>query len=818
MAPTAAPASAPTPAPTGAALSEEAAQAAAVVVEEVGQQEGGLLRSLFENVSEVAVSNASSVASVEATSVTTKVGVTAAAVVDAVAVASSGASAVEISADDSARSQVVRVVVPASVISQAASGHASGGGGTAVGIAVTVLADAFPETRSASAQVSVVVVDNDGNELSGVQLAEPVEIVLLSQKSEGLVCAWWNSPATSWSTSGVEEVVHDGPQFVCRTHHLSIFTALASFATTLEKALVCSNSKVVSAESFRQATSDTTWVYTLDGFVYVFLIVVTIILMMSSFYLDSRWKRRYLWTDTSFCTTNESLKTEKKGFLEMAKAAYKEQLDISRISRTVTYHALAHEEKVAVQSIQNLLKGRLEVDQDGTTNTTGGVAAVLREAGDRMDEAVDSAVDIANQAVVAVGQLVERNSKKTLERMGLAKVDVAKEVPELLSVKAVSLCDTFWSSRRRWQVWVIFVSVNRWIQWYHYSIFDRSTTRGVLLLGQVWGAIAVIALFSEQTGSSLSQGSDAECEVNSVWERVQMDVAVGFWSAIMSSVPIAISQAVLLRRRFVYQSEWEVTQRMSYSRWWKLQEMLLLLFVGLYTTACILFVGLFLGSVTPMSRKHMTASSICSVCTKVVAVPLGISIALLAVATVHQRLQPGTLEKIKEDIRTRFEMEERRRGPMPMLDEVCPLGPPEKECCQEPEEEPKKRSLALVEPAEPEAEDAVFCPAPHLEPAPVLPGPALRPEPAPALLGAVPGAVHDSDDGLDEDHMTTWASSSGCRTSTRATATSAARSGAPCRRWASAPPASAGCAWACARAPPAARSRCSTAPWPRSSR
>ncbi|CAK0848295.1 unnamed protein product [Prorocentrum cordatum] len=696
------PTAGPTPAPTAPALSAGAAAVASSLVMETESQETSVLDGLFEaaDVSEVVVASVGGVASVVAASVATAVGVTAGTVVDAAAVASSGASAVEIPVQDVVRSQVVRVLVPSAVVVQAANGSASVSasvsvGGSAVGIAVTILAGTFPETEAASAQVSVVVRDSRGNELSGVQLDEPVDLVLLENRSEGLLCAWWDGAAVAWSTSGVEEVVHEGPQFICRTHHLSIFTALVRIVSTLERALVCSNSKVFSAEAFKRATSGAAWIYTFDGFVYLLLVLVTVVLMIMSCYLDSRWRRRYEWHDVSFCTTNETLKEERKGIVQKITDAYKEQLDISRISKSLTYHAVAYDQKVAVQSIENLLKGRLHIDGNGTRSSQSGLSAALRNAGERVDAAVDNVIDIANHAVVATGQAASNSSKKLLERTGTSKsskVDVAREVPEMLSVRVIRLCDTFWQSRWRLQLWIIFVSVNRWVQWHHYSIYDRSTTRGVLLTGQVWGAVAVIALFSENTGSSLSHGSDAQCEANGFWEKVQMDVAVGFWSAIISSAPLAAAQAVLLRRRFVFQSEWEISHQLSYSRWWRTQEQVLLLLLSLYTAACILYVWLFLASVTPMSRLHMTASSISSVFTKVFVAPLGISMGLLFLATVHQRLRPDTLPKIKEDIRRRFESDEMEQMALETISQ------PGEKSCEEPEVEPEENVVVPMLP------------------------------------------------------------------------------------------------------------------------
>lgn len=694
-APTAWPTVLPALAPSAALspeLSEEDEELVLATMSDIEDQEKKILDSVFGNVSAVddRVDGDGVVTVKPARVKATAVGITSAVALDADAVNRSGAAAVEVSVEDGA-AQAVRVQVPVEVIMQTAGSSEGDGAGVIVGISVTVMSAAsrFPGMETASAQASIVLQRKDGEPLSGVELSKPVRIVLLPSKSEGLVCAWWDPASMKWSVYGVKEFVHDGAELICATNHLSIFTVLPHVVKTLGTALVCSNTKVFSAEVFQQATRDTGWLYGLHGLFYLSLVSVTVVLLMLSSYLDSRWRRRYKWTDSNFCTQNDTFRTEKVSIAKRVWEFVASLLDVSQISRSLTYHALAYEERFAARSIEVLVKGPLEADG----RSSQGIARAFRRGGERVDEAVDNILEVAGQAVGATGRAVEvirdsvtsRGSMRPavrLRRQRCVSFDVAREVPDLLSTKAVVLCDTFWGSRPWWRLWVIFLAVNKWIRWHHYSIYERSTTRCLLLTGHMWGAVLAIAVFSEQTGSSLSYGSDAECETEDFWEKLQMDIAVGFLSAVISSAPTGLAQMILLRRRFVYQSDWEVIQQESYSRCWRAQERTLIAMLWVYICFCALFVWLFLASISAASRGHTIASIVSSVASNVLVNPLVVSLALLTVAAVHQRRDPDALNNIKGDMRKQFEVE---------AEEIVfdPISVPEDgRCCAEPDAEP----------------------------------------------------------------------------------------------------------------------------------
>ena len=117
----------------------------------------------------------------------------------------------------------------------------------------------------------------------------------------------------------------------------------------------------------------------------------------------------------------------------------------------------------------------------------------------------------------------------------------------------------------------------------------------------------------------------------------------------------------------------------------------------------------------------------------VVAVPFGMSITLLAVATVHQWLRPGTLEKIKQDIRNRFELEQMGR-----------VSPPEEKCCQEPEDLPARGEVRPFSPLEERRCEEPQEPKEEVEPDDVCPVPTLK------LAPVMPGTMNDGSDSDDE--------------------------------------------------------------------
>lgn len=450
---------------------------------------------------------------------------------------------------------------------------------------------ATPGAALAEAPVAFRLFNAEGEPLDSSALAEPIHISLGPDKRIA-TCAFWNNTIGAWSSVGLSEVEHDGPELICATIHLTLFAAILQVFVDV---VACSNVVALSAESFERL-ADGGWAGRPGCLILWSMMVLSVIAGAVAKYFDTLHRRNFQWSEDMLLTGHEAFDNTKHHasrdlFHEIVLAKKFAQAPskigdffVDRCAR----HVAAHDKGIIAIDVKQLMM----IHQVDIKNEK--IAKKRTEVGGTSSEG-------ATQSTVTAGG-------KCLHRDSTRGAEVRMEHSLALQQAAQKGIEEFSKSwRPAWKVWVLFSSLHPWLQLRFFSLGAYGAERALLPAARLFLTMFSCALFFERSLNDTGEGDD--CEAQNWQEEFARNIAVAVLGSMLSKLPLLMVKK-LQRRRFKHSDNWDAQARRKQMLKWMLADVVQWLLGLLYIGFSTLFILSFIANINRATEMQFLSSAV----------------------------------------------------------------------------------------------------------------------------------------------------------------------------------------------------------------
>jgi len=453
-------------------------------------------------------------------------------------------------------------------------------------------------------------------------------------------------------------------KFVCATTHLTIFAAIIG---EFEKVFECSNAHVFSSEGL-DAIGRGDWAHRAPAVLLWIVLALHSLLLVWAVFYDWRAYRGHAWRDTDFLTTNEAFREpiSCKAWImepftrylpgsgpeaskdEEAAAGAKPRRKgrcclcfpralVDSVSVTITAdcatYEVARREHISPEDLRDLVLGTLvreEVCECGTTFSAkarfcmvcGKPRPALGVLG--LPSPMAGAGGTGSFVTTALRKAVA-GSVKTMAST------VRKKVPDIV--------DVIHNSGFCARTWGLFLAMHPWAQLLSLGIYYGAFIRALLLTAKLLGALMLSGLFFEASGKATKLGSPDHCDMDDFWLKLCRDLMFGFFSILLSTVPLFLIQNCT-SRRFIFGESWDKKSKRTYVMLWRLQDFIIIFLTGGYCVFCLVFTMAFLANINKSAEAEWLLSALYALFQEFVTTPLSLAMLYAAVAMLVVRWRP----------------------------------------------------------------------------------------------------------------------------------------------------------------------------------
>jgi len=179
--------------------------------------------------------------------------------------------------------------------------------------------------------------------------------------------------------------------------------------------------------------------------------------------------------------------------------------------------------------------------------------------------------------------------------------------------------------------WMLFQSQAPWLNILHYSMFMPASLSALLLMCRTFGALAITALFFQETSASSADSSQV-CATEGIWESLGQCVAIGLASVLLAAIPEALFSK-LHQREFIHFDSEDMPERKQQLQSWRRQDLCLWTLCSAYIGFCLLFVIAFLANVMPEDAISWKVGGLIELFTELLFVPMALTLFFVAVTS-----------------------------------------------------------------------------------------------------------------------------------------------------------------------------------------
>eukprot|EP00435_Cladocopium_sp_Y103_P038944 s2393_g10.t1 len=548
-------------------------------------------------------------------------------------------------------------------------------------------------TPNTAALLSLRATGADFQNIKVRNLSEPIRFSLLVDPNREAFCAYWDEEENRWSDKGMETLWRDDTgRLMCASYHLTLFGAvLGGFID----ALLCSQATLLSGESVR-AVFGTAWYREKDAKLFWIAILLQSLLMILACACDHRPSRRGAWLDENFVTTNphrakaslqyartrakttltgrvnidrqnarylaggigsgfcSSLKETAMNFLDVigstceASFSYmrnfvvcawetswellwpsegnNRKATIRRLMARMVASSIEYQACASMWLSLEDVRFLLEEDQLAATGARPSTPSTRASA--------SKADTVSVESVEGEELRLSEVKIKVLHRLDKEQLTQQHEMLMQSDGRGSFLAKT--AAR-------LFLSQAPWLTVLHRSIFISSSLSTVLLLCRISGALAVTALFWQNSAAGNSELCRKDMDM---WDTLGKCIAVALATLLLASIPEMLLSKLHIRE-FVKVDEEDMSRVV---RRWRCRDKVLWVSSVSYITFCLMFVTSFLANVNPKDVRDWEISATIEICTDLILVPSFMTILFLAVTGISVRCWKDVVEESAEHI------------------------------------------------------------------------------------------------------------------------------------------------------------------------
>lgn len=551
-------------------------------------------------------------------------------------------------------------------------------------LVVTILAETEPGTRAA---VRIRAASSRSQGWVSVEgLEEPMQFTL-PVEAKSSRCAYWDEEKEKWSDEGVKTLGADSEgMLVCSSIHLTLFAAIVEgFVSTL----LCTKITLFSSEGLVNIFRGN-WFQRTDAVLLWLVMLFEFCLLILAAYLDMRRRREGLWTDEHFLTCNANYVRQSSvavgrqdvtnsppkrsgtlamvrsttGALQGAGVAASGGLCSSAKETFMNFiDALGSPFYSSFGYLRNFLVCAYEAFCEMVSNEQprSRLAVVLsRLVAASVEYQACAALWLSRQDVRFLAE--ERKSHLADEESGSltpaakrmfgqyrrtptaawqdsfghtssAAIDhisslhqaVGEGLDEQHSKLAKQHCLAFPTT-----AWMLFQSQAPWLNILHSSMFMPASLGALLLMCRTFGALAITALFFQETSASSADSSQEVCGTEGTWESLGQCLAIGLISVLLAAIPEAWFSK-LHQREFMHFDSEDMPERKQLLQSWRRQDLCLWTLCSAYIGFCLLFVIAFLANVMPEDAISWKVGGLIELFTELLFVPMALTLFFVAV-------------------------------------------------------------------------------------------------------------------------------------------------------------------------------------------
>lgn len=471
-----------------------------------------------------------------------------------------------------------------------------------------------------STPLSITLYGPDGNELTAVQLPEPILLTLRADATEDDQCVFWEKTSSMWSTEGIKRM-HDGSSnLVCATNHLSLF---GSIAKAFVRTLVCSNIRAIfSLEGLKTLLRSPWWTIRAPA-----ITLWATLLVFACVFFHAR-----MADAISHETTLTAEKAHEKSLRSQGRAPPVQQ----KSSMMSTVWNAAWQLNAFVGFMNTM--GRKFCSKDSGS----GLGLVPLQM--QLDIIIRSRVGIGRQSLQSAGCTeMKRSGQNAVQKFRKSSfVDRAAFLFKAKQPLLAAMQPNFELSH---------------------------AARVAVLCTMLLGSSAASALFFATAGGAAGSEDPEECQSSQTWQDELVEsCTIGILSALFSGLP-AMAFLALPRRRLSVQTR--NAARRYYSFW---------ILLCLYGLLCLFVVATFLAKVTATDGNRWLISMLASAAQKLVLSPFILSVSMASYTSIAFRVIPRSTKQLFSQ---RFIDDDDEIGNGPTLLR-CPSLPRDKDAALEP--------------------------------------------------------------------------------------------------------------------------------------
>lgn len=483
----------------------------------------------------------------------------------------------------------------------------------------------------ATAPISLTAYSSDGEVRREVQrLSEPIRLTLAPNRTGR--CAFWDEARGSWSAAGMTQVDHSGPELICETTHLTIFAAIIGELLAIFE---CSNARVLSMETLERMTSDPfEWLTRPASLLIWAMLGISVIVMFVAKAKDRRMRARLGWDDDLFLTNHEAF-------------------DVDKHKKPETlFHKIvvARQFLAAPSEIGEYIAG--ECARQATASSRGICADDLK-----LLVTIHEVDHIAHKHAGCSQSVLSVHGKESTPSLQLQSNkrfrDVVVEQGAALSYETHKVIENFvvhWGGGRR--IVMLFLALHPWLQLTRFHLEISGASRALLIIAHLFGAMAMSAMFFENTGKGTSVDSDAASCGTEGWRHALVrSVLVGFISTFVSILPVLVLK-VSQRRRFQHSLDWDAKTQRRKRCCWLCGDIVLWIFGTSYILFCVVFLLAFVSSVNRDTELTFFTSATTSFVKEILISPFVTTTIYILIAMVYllQRSREAGVSQLQKKL------------------------------------------------------------------------------------------------------------------------------------------------------------------------
>jgi len=440
-----------------------------------------------------------------------------------------------------------------------------------------------------------ITVDGSGVPLTVSDLSIPVTIYMNNTASAPgdsmeLACVYWDESAHTWSQNGVQTIARpDENRLVCTSSHLSFFAAIWS---SVRLGITCTNLAIFTENSFellegKHVPGVRRWYQHAAGIAATILFIGDMVLLVTACVVDQKHKKSHGWDDRNFFIEAQNKKNS---------TSIRERVTDAMINTIVLPNAAA-QAKMVIEDFQ-------------------AVAVV-----ERIHEVEPLTNDTTRSVRTRASLHLKKGHVKLLDSHGQVVDDFKSTV-----ARAVD------GSRSLARIWGLFINLQPLLSAWRFSVMFTHFERLLFFSSSFWGALMASALYFNTSGGATSLEDPGECAAPAV--PVVKAVVAGGMNTIISQLCTIIVPA-LKQRQFVVAEMWSEGAIQKRIRHWKILDTIVDIFLVSYLSFSILYVFLFLASVTDIDRSTWVFSAAILLINSWILTPVLTACILVALVNIH---------------------------------------------------------------------------------------------------------------------------------------------------------------------------------------